>query len=328
MNTKEFRAMNTHLNDTVARHAIPNELIIGKSPCIQQLKQQIQQAAVSHSTVLIEGESGTGKELVARSLHRQSLRSGGPFIVINCAALQEQLFESELFGYRRGAFTGAVQNKQGLFEVADGGTLFMDEIGGIPLMHQAKLLRAIETMEFMPVGGTKPVTVDMRVVVATNRSLRKAVEQGEFRGDLYYRLSVLTLEIPPLRERREDIPELAEYFLHAHAPNRKVLLTENAIKHLMNYDWPGNVRELFNLLERSLIFLSGDTLSAESLYIKTRTNVRLIDVTEIPTLEQVIKNHIIQVLAAKGNNKTQAARALGIQRRQLYRLLNTYNIVY
>jgi transcriptional regulator with PAS, ATPase and Fis domain len=323
---ENFKPQHAHPDDTVARRAIPNEIIIGKSPAIQLLKQQIQQAAISHSTILIEGESGTGKELVARSLHRQSHRSGGPFIVINCATLQDQLLESELFGYRRGAFTGAVQNKPGLFEVANQGTLFMDEIGEIPLSHQSKLLRALETMEFMPLGGTHSVKVDVRVVAATNRSLRKAVEREDFREDLYYRISVLTLEVPPLRERQEDIPELAEYFLQAHAPNRKVWITEDAIKHLMNYRWPGNVRELFNLLERSLIFLSGDKLSAESLYIKTRTDMRLIDVTEISTLDEVIKNHIIQVLVAKGNNKTKAAQALGIHRRQLYRLLDTNNI--
>ncbi|MCZ6677369.1 MAG: sigma-54 dependent transcriptional regulator [Candidatus Poribacteria bacterium] len=316
---------NTNVIDTMRREAL-DELIIGQSPTIRQLKQLILKAAASDSAILIEGDSGTGKELVARALHQHSPRSSAPFIVINCANLQEQLLESELFGHRRGAFTGASQNKPGLFEVADGGMLFMDEIGEIPLAQQAKLLRVLETMEFLPVGDTQPVQVDVRIIAAANRSLQESTKEGTFRADLYYRLSVVTLEVPPLRNRCEDIPELVEHFLKNHGLDGKVRLTEDAIAHLIDYHWPGNIRELFNTLERSLIFRSGDELSAESIYIQTRTAVPLTDVTEMPMLDQVIRNHIIRVLTATGNNKTQAARILGVQRRQLYRLLEAHNI--
>jgi DNA-binding NtrC family response regulator len=303
-----------------------DEMIIGRSPTIERLKQLIRRAGAAHSTILIEGESGTGKELVARALHRYSPRSGAPFITINCANLHEQLLESELFGHRRGAFTGAAQSKPGLFEVANGGTLFMDEIGEIPLTQQAKLLRVLETMEFLPVGATRNVKVDVRVIAATNRSLREGVDKGEFREDLFYRLSVVTLEVPPLRERRDDIPELVEHFMKTRVPDRKVEPTKDAIAYLMDYHWPGNIRELFNTLERSLIFLAGEELTADSLYIQTRTSVPLTDAAEMQTLDQVARNHIIQVLAATGNNKTRAAKILGVQRRQLYRLLEKHGI--
>ena len=319
--------MLTNTNETTDRQATLNKMIIGDSPPIQQLKQLVLQAADSHSPILIEGETGTGKELVARALYQLSPRSDATFITINCANLQEQLLESELFGYRKGAFTGAAQNKPGLFKVAHRGTLFMDEIGELPIFHQAKLLRVFETMEFMPIGSTQPIKVDVRVIAATNTSLLKNCKKGKFREDLYYRLSVVTLEIPPLRERSEDIPKLAEHFLNTHSPDRKVRLTDDAIVHLMNYQWPGNVRELFNALERSLIFLSGEELSASSLYIQTRRAVPLTDAIEqLLTLDQVIRKHIIQALATTGNNKTKAAQILGVQRRQLYRLLETHKI--
>ena len=318
--------IDTNRSEPTEQTAVLDEMIVGHSPAIQQLKQFTLKAATSHSTILVEGESGTGKELVARALHQYSPRSGAPLIVINCANLQEQLLESELFGYRRGAFTGAAQNKPGLFEVADGGVLFMDEIGEIPLAQQAKLLRVLETMEFQPVGATQTVKVDVWVIAATNRLLQEEVEKGRFREDLYYRLSVVTLEVPPLRKRREDIPELVKHFMKTNVPDRKIRLTEEALAHLVDYHWPGNIRELFNTLERSLIFLSGDELSTASLFIQTRTSVSLTDVREMPTLDQVIRNHIIRVLTATRHNKSEAAKVLGVQRRQLYRLLQTHNI--
>jgi transcriptional regulator with PAS, ATPase and Fis domain len=315
--------MNTN---TIDYRAELDKMLVGSSSVMQQLKHQVLQAADSHSPILIEGETGTGKELVARALHVFSPRADGPCLPINCATLQEQLLESELFGHQRGAFTGAVQNKPGLFRVANGGTLIMDEIGELPMPHQAKLLRVLETMEFIPIGATQPIQVDVRVVAATNRSLLDEMQDGKFRQDLYYRLGVVTLEIPPLRDRREDIRELAEYFLKTHVPDRKIILPDDAVAHLMNYHWPGNVRELFNALERSLIFLGGDELSVASLYIQTRTAVPLKDVTELATLDEVTREHIIRVLSATGNNKTKSAQILGVQRRQLYRLLETYKI--
>jgi len=303
-----------------------DEMIIGSSPPIQRLKHLIRRAGASHSTILIQGQSGTGKELVARALHRQSPRAGHPVITINCANLHEQLLESELFGHTRGAFTDAKTTKPGLFEVADGGTLFMDEIGEIPMTQQAKLLRVLETKEFRPLGARDTIAVDVRVIAATNRSLRSEVDKGEFREDLFFRLSVVTLEVPPLRERREDIPALIDHFLKTRVPDRKVRLTQDAIAYLMDYHWPGNIRELFNTLERSLVFLVGEELTADSLYIQTRTSVPLTDMTEMQTLDQVERNHIIQVLAATANNKTKAAKILGVQRRQLYRLLEKHRI--
>jgi len=318
--------MNTTTNKIGDRYSILDKLILGHSPSMEALKQEITQIAESDSPVLIQGETGTGKELVARALYQLSPRSEKAFITINCANLQEHLLESELFGYRKGAFTGATQNKPGLFQITNNGTLLMDEIGELPLSHQAKLLRVLETMEFIPIGATQSIRVDVRVIAATNRSLSEEIEEGGFRADLFFRLSVLTLEVPPLREHREDIPDLVEFFLRKHAPDRKIQVTQDANVHLMNYHWPGNVRELFNVLERSLIFLSGDELSASSLYIQTRTPVPLTGITEFPPLDQVIRTYIIRVLAATKNNKTHAAKILGVQRRQLYRYLETYQI--
>lgn len=245
--------------------------IIGESAAIRHTMQSVQRAAGSETTVLLEGESGTGKELFARALHALSERASGPFIAINCAAIPDTLLEAELFGYEKGAFTGAAQRKPGRFELAQRGTLFLDEVGELPLALQAKLLRAIETRRFERLGGTSTIQVDVRLVAATNRGLRQAVAARQFREDLYFRLSVFPVTIPPLRERREDIPLLARHFVE-HTCNemgRKPLaLSDRALEVLSNHAWPGNVRELQNAIERAVILAEGDTIHPGHLNVK------------------------------------------------------------
>ncbi len=229
--------------------------IIGESSAIRHIFEMIKRVSPSRSTVLITGESGTGKELIARAIHQNSVRREQPFVAVSCGAIPENLLESELFGYMKGAFTGAVSNKMGLFELADHGTLFLDEIGELPLLIQVKLLRVLQEKQFKRVGGTKDISVDVRIVAATNRDLERMVEEQTFRGDLYYRLNVIPIHIPPLRERNEDIPLLARYFLEKY--NHEIgkhftHISDEAIVKLMSYDWPGNIRELENMIERAV----------------------------------------------------------------------------
>ncbi len=247
--------------EAMQRRGVPS--IIGESSAIKQTLQSVQKAAASDTTVLLEGESGTGKELFARALHALSDRTGGPFIAINCAAIPETLLEAELFGYEKGAFTGAAQRKPGRFELAQRGTLFLDEIGEVPLAVQAKLLRAIETRRFERLGGTATIQVDVRMVAATNRGLRQAVAARQFREDLYFRLSVFPITIPPLRDRPEDIPLLARHFVEhtcGEIGRKPMTLSERAIEGLTSYGWPGNVRELQNAIERAVILSEGETI--------------------------------------------------------------------
>ncbi len=247
--------------EAMKRRGVP--AIIGESPVIRQTLQSVQRAAGSDTTVLLEGESGTGKELFARAVHALSERSTGPFVAINCAAIPDTLLEAELFGYEKGAFTGAAQRKPGRFELAQGGTLFLDEIGEVPLSVQAKLLRAIETRRFERLGGTATIHVDVRLVAATNRGLRQAVQLRQFREDLYFRLSVFPITIPPLRDRPTDVPLLARHFVERTCNDlgRKPLaLSDRAVEALTQYGWPGNVRELQNAIERAVILSDGDTL--------------------------------------------------------------------
>ena len=306
--------------------------IIGDSPALRQVMAAIDRAAATDTTVLLEGESGTGKELCARALHDSSPRAQGPFVAINCAAIPEQLLEAELFGYERGAFTGATQRKIGKFEMAQRGTIFLDEIGEMPLALQAKMLRAIETKRIDRLGGNTPIMVDVRIVAATNRRLRQAVAMRQFREDLYFRLSVFPVTVPALRERKEDIPKLAHHFVErvARDVGKKVTLSAEALAMLVEYPWPGNVRELRNAIERAVGLTSFDHVRAEDLperiaRFETRHVLVASDnLEELVTLEEVEKRYILKVLQAAGGNKSVAAQRLGVSRRTLYRKLGEY----
>jgi transcriptional regulator with PAS, ATPase and Fis domain len=285
-------------------------------------------AASEATTILLEGENGTGKDLIAKTLHYQSARQAEPFIAINCAAIPETLLESELFGYEKGAFTGATGSKPGKFEQADTGTVFLDEIGDVPAAIQVKLLRILQEREFERLGSNVTRHIDVRVIAATNQDLRAALEQGTFREDLYYRLNVVPLNIPPLRERRPDIPFLANHFLHKLAPDagRKVEgITDAAMEKLSGYHWPGNVRELENVIERALILCRGKQLDVEDIKLETAPRPRpQTDQHFLPegmTLDQFEQEIIREALRRAEGNKSQAARLLGLTRNALrYRL--------
>jgi two-component system response regulator HydG len=290
--------------------------------------------AATGSTVLISGESGTGKEVLARYIHELSDRSEEAFLSINCGALPESLLESELFGHVKGSFTGAVRDKDGLLVAAGGGTFFLDEIGEMTPSTQVKLLRAVQEREVIPVGATKAVPVDVRIISATNRDLEEEISRGSFRSDLYYRLNVIQLHLPPLRERREDVPILAAHFLAKLAAQRGVervpTLTEETLDVLMRYDWPGNVRELENALERAAVIVTGDTIGPDALPDRVREAPRprlgSEEAPPNPTMEVVERAYILWVLQAEGGNKTRAAEVLGIDPSTLYRKLNRYGI--
>ena len=291
--------------------------LVGGSPAMQQLRKSIERVAPVNSTVLLQGESGTGKELVARELHALSTRAGGPFVPVNCAAVSPELIESELFGHAKGAFTGATRARDGLFHYAQGGTLFLDEIAELPLPIQATLLRAIEDLNIRPVGSEQLVPVNLRIVAATNRQLSDEVAAGRFRKDLFFRLQVVDLALPPLREHKEDIAELVAHFMAQLAPSLGVeplAISEQEMDFLRQYDWPGNVRELRNLIERSLILGS---LNVSALYPgQTRRPDTSAAPTDLHTLE---KMHILSVLESVQGDKTRAAQLLGVSRRTLER---------
>jgi transcriptional regulator with GAF, ATPase, and Fis domain len=299
---------------------------IGQSPEWRQVLRQATQVAVTDTTVFLQGESGTGKEVVARFIHRASPRKRGPFVAINCAALPEQLLESELFGYERGAFTGAQQAKAGQIELAATGVLFLDEVSEMSPMAQAKLLRVLQEREFLRLGGTRPVKANVRVIAASNRDLRRAVAEGRFREDLFYRLQVFDIRMPPLRERRGDIPLLIDAFLLELKRSRGTSsagLTPGALEMLVGYEWPGNVRELHNALERAAILCQGGPITGEHLSLRSTSFVprRL-----PPNLPEVERQTIEQVLQESDWNKAKAARRLGITRTQLYGRLRKYGV--
>jgi two-component system response regulator HydG len=305
---------------------------IGKAKRFLDVMQLAQQVAPTESTVLILGESGTGKEVIARFIHELSMRSDGPFFSINCGALPESLLESELFGHIKGSFTGADRDKQGLFAAANGGTFFLDEIAEMSPSTQVKLLRVLQEREALPVGGTEPIPVDVRVLAATNRDLDVEMKQGTFRSDLYYRLNVITMDLPPLRERREDIPILAEAFLKRIAEDRgqeAKRLSADGLEAVMNYDWPGNVRELENALEHAIVMSEGPEVTARMLpeRVTTRKSERLVAprTPANPTLDAVEQAYIMWVLQAEGGNKSRAAEVLGIDPSTLYRKLARYD---
>ncbi len=324
---KAMEMMALRRENQVLRREVNSRLgfegMIGETRELRELVEKIRAIADTRATVLIEGESGTGKELVARAIHKNSGRAKKPFIPIHCAALSESLMESELFGHEKGAFTGAVARRQGLFEMANGGTVFLDEVGEIPLATQVKLLRVLESREFLRVGGTDPVKVDVRVLTATNRVLSEEVEEGRFREDLYYRLNVVRLSIPPLRARAADIPVLIEHFLrvfekeHGKPPVR---LNQKVLNKLTQFPWPGNVRQLRNVLENIVLFSDGrevelEDLSPEILNAKS-------DQIAFPVgtpIDQVERVMIERTLVHADGNRTHAAELLGISRRTLLR---------
>ncbi len=306
--------------------------IVGSSPPMLEVYKLVARVAASMSTVLVVGESGTGKELVARAIHNHSARAQGPFVAVNCTALAESLLESELFGHARGAFTGAVASKRGLFEEAQGGTLFLDEIGEINSKMQAQLLRVLQEGEIRRVGGSEPIRVDVRVVAATNRDLEDEVQKGRFREDLYFRINVVTIRLPPLRQRPEDIALLVDHFLNKYAKREgrtESGVTQDAMLLLKRYSWPGNVRELENVVERALALSKSGIILPSDLPAEARgdnesrstplTANNLVE--DRPTLAELEQRYVNLILQQEGGNKKRAAEILGIDRRTLYRTL-------
>lgn len=310
----------------VLKRAVSNlqqneQVMVGESPIVRQLRKLVAKVAPTDSTVLLTGESGSGKEVLARTLHGMSLRSERPFVPINCGAISPELIESELFGHAKGAFTGANESHQGLFYYAQGGTLFLDEIGELPLSMQTKLLRVLEDRRIRPVGSTKEVDVDVRIVAATNVNLDVEVKRGRFRQDLYYRLQVMPIEMPPLRSRPEDIELLANYFIKVFAKKLRIdplKISPDMLARLQAYEWPGNVRELRNFIERSLIL---GYFPKEDLPLNLDLDERehTAEDPQNESLEQVEKTHILRVLNACSGNKSEAARRLGVSRKTLER---------
>jgi two-component system response regulator AtoC len=301
------------------------ENIIAKSSKMQRVIEVIKIVAKSNATVLITGESGTGKELVARAIHSQSHRRNKPFVAVSCAALPESLLESELFGHEKGSFTGAYAQKKGKFEFANGGTLFLDEVGEMSANIQVHLLRVLEEKEFTRVGGNEPSRVDVRVISATNKDLRKAIEKQEFREDLYYRLNVVNIELPPLRERKEDVPLLTEHFLYKFAMENQKEITgfsPEAMELVLDYDWPGNVRELENAIERAVILAKDSIITISDLPQENLSPAY--STTSRRNLKEVERGHIWNVLRETGDNYSEAARILGISRMTLYNKAKEY----
>ncbi len=329
-----LRQENTRLKDQLGKNFDVSN-IIGSHKSMQKLIQTVSQVARTEATVLVTGESGTGKELIAGAIHHNSLRKDGPFIKINCAAVTETLLESELFGHEKGAFTGANRRKEGMFSLADGGSLFLDEIGETSMAMQAKLLRALQEKEITPVGGDAPIKVDTRIIAATNKSLLDLIEQEEFREDLYYRLNVIHLRVPPLRDRREDIPLLAQHFLAVYSKKNNLPVkgfTPQGMDRLTGHSWPGNVRELMNTIERSVILSTDDYLDQDDIRIEespgTREDDKALSGNFLDkTLYEIEKMAILRMLDETGNNKSETARRLGIARRTLHLKLKEFGVM-
>jgi two-component system, NtrC family, nitrogen regulation response regulator NtrX len=309
-----------------------DEILIGESTAMQRLREQIRIAAPTASRVLISGENGSGKEIVARTLHRMSRRAEEAFVDLNCAAIPEELIESELFGHRKGSFTGAIEDKKGKFELADGGTLFLDEIGDMSLRTQAKVLRVLQEQQFQRVGGHSAIRVDVRVIAATNKDLAREIQEGRFRDDLYFRLNVVPIDVPPLRERGDDVVLLAQHFLERFAAEMALPpkeLHEDAIPALRAHDWPGNVRELRNLMERLTILAPGHAIRRQDLDLRKSDGVSALLSSELSlreARERFEREYILRKLHDLGGNVTRTAEALGVERSNLYRKLNAYGI--
>ena len=328
---RRLEVENRELRETVGRR----HTIVGDSYAMGQLLEQVAMAAPTNGRVLIYGENGTGKELVARTIHMRSRRMKGPFIEVNCAAIPEELIESELFGHMKGAFTGAMSDRRGKFELADGGTLFLDEIGDMSLKTQAKVLRALQEQVVEPVGGTSGVKVDVRVIAATNKDLPAEIRAGRFREDLYFRLNVIPIFVPPLRDRDSDIPLLAEHFMAEFAREygrRPKKLDAGAATGLRAYRWPGNVRELRNVIERLMIMVPGDTIAASDLGFLDISLVAAPDESGAQPLplhdarDRFERDYILRALAAQNGNISRTADALGVERSNLYRKMRAFGI--
>lgn len=330
LRVKTLQRENTYLRRKLARSYSFHD-IVSKNAKMRALFELIRDVASLKSTILIEGESGTGKELVARAIHDAGDRAQKPFVPVSCAALSESLLESELFGYERGAFTGASSQRKGKFELADGGTLFLDEMGDIPPKLQADLLRVLQERQFFRVGGSEEVKVDVRVIAATHRNLKEAMQQGTFRSDLFYRLNVISIALPPLRERLEDVPLLAAHFmerLSAELGKQGLVLSEGATRALLDYDWPGNVRELENAMERAIVTCHTKTLDAGDFAFLRRagTGVSPAEFLKGMTLEQLERQAVSATLQRTGWNVKEAAAVLGIDRSTLYDKMKRHGI--
>jgi two-component system nitrogen regulation response regulator NtrX len=330
---RDLEAENRVLRAKVDRQQ--QHTMVGESPAMNHLRQEVSLAAPTNGRVLILGENGTGKELVARTIHNTSRRKNGPFVEVNCAAIPEELIESELFGHVRGAFTGAVADKPGRFEQANTGTIFLDEIADMSLKTQAKVLRVLQEQVMERVGGTQRIKVDVRVLAATNKDLTAEIRAGRFREDLYFRLNVVPIFVPPLRDRQQDIPMLAEHFmalLAAEYGRRPKRLASEAAARLQQYGWPGNVRELRNVIERVIIMVGDDTITAQDLGFLGRDGVPDLPVPKGPVValsearDQFEKDYILQTLAAQQGNMSRTAEVLGVERSNLYKKLRAFGI--
>jgi len=329
---ESLRRENERLRDQLRRTQGFGELI-GVSAPMRDIYRLVEAVSQNKSTVLVSGESGTGKELVARTIHERSALVDGPFVAVNCAGLAETLLDSQLFGHRRGAFTGAVADHDGVFRAASSGTLFLDEVAEIPLGLQAKFLRAIQEREVVPLGSTRAIAVDVRLVAATNRDIEAEVDEGRFRRDLFYRLNVVRIELPPLRARPDDVPVLVEHFVNRYSRQYGVApkaVTADALAVLENYDWPGNVRELQNVVERTFALSDADTITLNDLPLQLRRPDGRGTIATAPTARHTLDENervlIAETLSASGGNKNEAARRLGIDRQRLYRKLRKYGL--
>jgi two-component system nitrogen regulation response regulator NtrX len=331
-NTLHLKALEEE-NALLKKKTEKDDEIIGNSPPILRLKEQIDRVSPTDAWVLILGENGTGKELVARRIHKNSRRLEHPFVEVNCAAIPQELIESELFGHEKGAFTGATERKRGKFDLAHNGTLFLDEIGDMSMPTQAKILRILQEQRFERVGGSQTIQVDVRVLTATNKNLEHEITEGRFRQDLYYRLNVIPIHVPRLIERRDDIPELVEHFLKLFSPLKggKKTITEGAVKKLMQHDWPGNVRELKNIIERLVIMTPGNTITSDDIMpLGTRTTTemdRIFDMQELKDARAEFEKIFIErKLLQCGNNISKTADLIGVERSNLHRKIKSLGI--